>query len=118
MRRELISPVKLFCMSKKIAICHYRVGGTDGVSLEIEKRKQILEKYGCDVKLIAGHRSRGADFVIKELEWDDGVVPIIRENGFLHFNRNDLDANELKRKMTKISNIIKDRLIEIQESEP
>ena len=99
---------------KKIAICHYRVGGTDGVSLEIDKRKQILEAHNCEVRLIAGPRSRGADHIIKELEWDNGVIPIIKENGFIHFRRKDLTANELKSKMNKVSFAIQDRLNFIQ----
>jgi len=99
---------------KKIAICHYRVGGTDGVSLEIDKRREILQKYGCDVKLIAGKRSQGADHTIKELEWDDGIIPIIKENGFIHFRRHDLSAEELKRKINKIVGIIEGRLTAIQ----
>ncbi len=103
--------------TKKIAICHYRVGGTDGVSLEIEKRKQILEKHGYKVSLIAGPRSNGANHIIKELEWDNGVIPIIKENGFIHFRRNDLTASELKNKMNKISFRILDRLNFIQMSE-
>ena len=102
---------------KKIAICHYRVGETDGVSLEIEKRKQILEKHNCEVKLIAGDHSKGADYTIEELEWDNGVVPIIKENGFLHFNRNELDDQELKAKMNKVCRAIEDKLYLIQEKE-
>ena len=102
---------------KKIAICHYRVGGTDGVSLEIEKRKEILEKHGYIVKLIAGGRSNGADYTIKEMEWDNGVIPIIKENGFIHFGRNDLSAEELKRKMNKVSLLIEEKLEKIQEKE-
>jgi len=102
---------------KKIAIIHYRVGGTDGVSLEIEKRKEILESQDCLVKLIAGPRSKGADFIIKELEWDNGTIPIIKENGFLHFGRNDLTATELKSKMNKVANAILDRLNFIQINE-
>jgi glycosyltransferase involved in cell wall biosynthesis len=101
-------------IGKKIAICHYRVGGTDGVSLEIAKRKEILEKYGCEVKLIAGKRSQNADHTIKELEWDDDIIPIIKENGFIHFRRHDLSAEELKRKMNKISSIIEGKLNAIQ----
>jgi len=99
---------------KKIAICHYRVGGTDGVSLEIEKRKKILEKHGCEVKLIAGQRSQGVDYTINELEWDDGVIPIIKENGFLHFGRTDLDDEELKAKIKEIARLIKNKLDHIQ----
>lgn len=101
----------------KIAICHYRVGGTDGVSLEIEKRKEILEKHGCEVKLIAGPRSKGADFIIKELEWDNGIVPIIKENGFLHFNRKDLNDQEFRKKIVHIADKIKSELYKIQKQE-
>ena len=103
---------------KKIAICHYRVGETDGVSLEIKKRKCILEKHNCEVKLIAGPRSKGADYVIKELEWDNGVIPIIKENGFIYFKRDDLSPLELKQKMNKISFAVLDRLnfIQLQEN--
>ena len=103
--------------NKKIAIIHYRVGGTDGVSLEIEKRKKILENHGCEVKLIAGPRSKKADYTIKELEWDDGVIPIIKQNSFVCFNRNDLDDVELKKEMNKIANIITKQLSKIQQEE-
>lgn len=102
---------------KKIAICHYRVGGTDGVALEIQKRKEILERYNCEVKLIAGPRSRGVDHTIKELEWDNGFIPIIKENGFIHFKRYDLNGRELKTKMNKVSQAIEDKLNYIQLSE-
>jgi len=102
---------------KKIAICHYRVGGTDGVSLEIEKRKKILENHGCEVKLIAGKRSEGADYIIEELEWDDGVIPIIKENGFKYFRRTDLTDEELKAKIREISDAIRKKLGYIQEQE-
>jgi glycosyltransferase involved in cell wall biosynthesis len=102
---------------KKIGIVHYRVGGTDGVALEVAKRKEILEKHGCQVRLIAGPRSRGAHHCIKELEWDDGAIPIIKENGFFHFHRKDLSSNELKGKMNIISRAIEDKLNFIQMNE-
>ena len=31
---------------KNIGIFHYKVGGTDGVSLEIDKWKKVLEEMG------------------------------------------------------------------------
>lgn len=102
---------------KKIAICHYRVGGNDGVSLEIKKRKQILERYGCEVKLIAGSLSEGADHTIKELEWTNDILPTIKENSFLHFNRYDLTDNEIKRRMKKIARKIEKQLTTIQRRE-
>ena len=101
-------------MPKKVAFCHYRVGGTDGVSLEIEEQKKILEKYGCEIKLIAGARSNGVDYIIKELEWDNGTIPAIKENGFLYFEKEYLNSNELKTKINRISKIIKDKLTDIQ----
>lgn len=101
-------------LKRKIAICHYRVGNTDGVSLEIEKRKQILEKHGCEVKLIAGNQSKGADYIIKELEWDDGMVPIIKKNSFLYFDRRDLDDTEFRKKINIVSRTIENKLSRIQ----
>jgi len=54
----------------KIGILHYRIGLTDGVSLEISKRKKVFEKMGYQVKLISGTKQIGADFIIPELEFD------------------------------------------------
>lgn len=102
---------------KKVAICHYRVGKTDGVSLEIKKRKKILEGRGCEVQLIAGSRSRSADHVINELEWEDGAISTIKENGFADFGRKDFDDRELKNKILKVSDIIEKKLEAIQEKE-
>lgn len=36
---------------RTIGILHYQVGGTDGVSLEIDKWKQVLEEMGHTVHL-------------------------------------------------------------------
>lgn len=102
---------------KKIAICHYRVGGNDGVSLEIKKRKQILESHGCKVKLIAGNLSKGADYTIKQLEWTNGIIPIVKENSFLYFNRRDLSSKEIQTRMGTISRSIERQLTTIQKKE-
>lgn len=102
---------------KKVAICHYRVGKTDGVSLEIKKRKQILEARGCEVKLIAGPRSQAADYTIDELEWEEGAISTIKENGFINFGRKDFDDMELADKIFKISNLIEKKLEAIHEKE-
>ncbi len=102
---------------KKVAICHYRVGKTDGVSLEIKKRKQILEAHGCEVKLIAGPRSGAVDYIIDELEWEDGAISTIKENGFVDFGRKDFDDMELADKIFKISDIIEKKLELIHKKE-
>jgi len=65
---------------KKAVFVHYRVGLMDGVSLEIEKRRQILEEMGSEVKLVSGPRQSGADFIIDELEYDTPIMRDIKEN--------------------------------------
>ena len=69
-------------MTKKALICHYRVGRTDGVSLEITKRVSVLEEMGWEVYLLAGTGSDGADFIIPELDFDRTEVRKIAENSF------------------------------------
>ncbi len=56
-------------MSRTIGIFHYKVGGTDGVSLEIEKWKGLLQEMGHTVYLFAG---------------DLGLASGIRIEGFHH----------------------------------
>ncbi len=41
-------------MQRTIGILHYKVGGTDGVSLEIDKWKRVLEEMGHTVHLCGG----------------------------------------------------------------
>jgi glycosyltransferase involved in cell wall biosynthesis len=50
-----------------IAIFHYQVGGTDGVSLEIEKWKIILEGMGHTVYLIGGNLGTAQGILVKEM---------------------------------------------------
>jgi glycosyltransferase involved in cell wall biosynthesis len=54
-------------MKKTIGIFHYQVGGTDGVSLEIEKWKQVLEGMGHTVHLCAGHLGTTDGTLIPEM---------------------------------------------------
>ncbi|KKT74392.1 MAG: Glycosyl transferase group 1 [Microgenomates group bacterium GW2011_GWA2_44_7] len=60
---------------KTILIFHFRVGKTDGVSLEIGAWKQILKQQGARVLLCAGPQSIGADFTIKLFE--NQLEPVI-----------------------------------------
>jgi hypothetical protein len=55
---------------KKIMIAHFRVGMTDGVSLEIEKRVEILKQLGYEYFLLSGPKSKNADYIIEELDFD------------------------------------------------
>ncbi|MFZ5967483.1 MAG: glycosyltransferase [Bacillota bacterium] len=50
-----------------IALCHFRVGETDGVSLEMEKWKVILERMGHKVIFLAGSQGSAEAYIIPEL---------------------------------------------------
>jgi glycosyltransferase involved in cell wall biosynthesis len=52
---------------KNIGIFHYKVGGTDGVSLEIDKWKQVLEEMGHAVYLCAGDLGAVEGTLIEEM---------------------------------------------------
>ncbi|SER83471.1 glycosyltransferase family 4 protein [Salipaludibacillus aurantiacus] len=52
-----------------IALAHFRVGETDGVSLEMEKWKIVLEKLGHRVYFIAGSKGESDAYVIDELHY-------------------------------------------------
>ncbi len=64
----------------KIALCHFRVGETDGVSLEMEKWKKVLKHAGHEVFLVAGSTGTATGATIPELFYKN------KEN--LKFNTN------------------------------
>jgi len=88
---------------KKIGIVHFRVGRTDGVSLEIEKRKNILETAGHQVKLVSGPVQAASDFIIEELEFDSPLMKSLREHSFNYFRPGQVDIVELKRCIEEIA---------------
>jgi mannosylglucosylglycerate synthase len=53
----------------KIALAHFRVGETDGVSLEMEKWKLILEQLGHEVVFLAGSEGKAKARIIEELSY-------------------------------------------------
>ncbi len=71
----------------KIGILHHRVGLKDGVSLEIAKRKKVLEEMGHKVILVSGPKQKGADYVLAGLK-----IPEV----------SDLKKIGLKRELEKI----------------
>jgi len=54
-------------MNKSIGIFHYKVGGTDGVSLEIDKWRRVLEAMGHTVHLCAGDLGSAEGSLIREM---------------------------------------------------
>jgi glycosyltransferase involved in cell wall biosynthesis len=90
----------------KILIVHFRVGKTDGVSLEIDSWKAILESAGAQVALCSGPVNHGADYVIPDLEQQlNKNIFAIDENAFgglKTFNSN----KKLKSEILKYQNTI------------
>ena len=100
-----------------VLIAHYRVGWTDGVSLEIEKRRVVLMEMGFEVLLVSGPGSRGADFIIDELDFESPEVKRIAMNMFGDLQ--DLSENELAEHVFKLSDAIEDKLSAVLlETEP
>lgn len=56
-------------LAMNIALAHFRVGETDGVSLEMDKWKLQLEKMGHNVYLLAGSTGSTTGYVIPELHY-------------------------------------------------
>jgi len=69
-------------MITNIGICHYKIGGTDGVSLEMDKWKKALEKLGHTVHLCGGDLGTGDGFLIEELYHHRDDVERITHNAF------------------------------------
>ena len=55
----------------KIALLHFRVGETDGVSLEMDKWKIALQKMGHEVVYIAGSKgtTETKTFIVEEIHY-------------------------------------------------
>jgi glycosyltransferase involved in cell wall biosynthesis len=103
--------------SKKIAIVHYRAGRTDGVSLEMEKRKSILQAANFEVKIISGPLQNGSDFIIDELEFDTPEIREIKENSFKYFSKNTLKPQELMEKIQSVAQRIESAFLKFNEQE-
>ena len=115
---KIIKKIEAYLIKNKnkIGICHYRMGKTDGVSLEIMKKKNVLEKMGYTVKLISGPKQTGADYVIPELEFDTKDILKIKENAFFEF-KDYATEDQLMGDVYEISDKIKNKFLEINRKE-
>ncbi len=67
----------------EIGLIHYRVGETDGVSLEMAKWKKVLEKMGFKVYLIAGDMGTAAGFKIPAISYVHSENNILKHKSFV-----------------------------------
>lgn len=66
----------------RIALCHFRVGETDGVSLEMEKWRLALERMGHEVVYVAGNAGPAETIVIPELHYADSFNARLVANAY------------------------------------
>ena len=66
-----------------IGLCHFRIGETDGVSLEMEKWKKILEQMGHKVWYIAGSPGNTEAYIIPEMHYKSPENLCFIENAFV-----------------------------------
>ncbi len=78
----------------KICIAHFRVGLTDGVSLQIDERARILERFGHKVYFIADTNSPNTDLAIPYFVYKENLKIIkIQEAAFS--GKFDTEAQQL-----------------------
>ena len=93
-----------------IAMIHYRVGETDGVSLEMDKWRKILEKNGHTVHYIAGSEGTSQAHVIPQLYYRDEYDAMINDE---LFERLTLTEEELKERVIALSDTIEKQFVDI-----
>jgi len=97
-----------------IALCHYRVGETDGVSLEMDKWKKVLEKMGHKVYFIAGSTGTSNGHVIPEMNYRFKEDLKIERNAYLKledYQDEDELIKAIRRQTLKIEKALKKILI-------
>lgn len=95
-----------------IALCHYRVGETDGVSLEMDKWKKVLKNMGHKVYFIAGSTGTSDGYVIPEMNYRFEEDLKIERNAYLKLEEYQ-DEDELKRAIKKLTLKIEEGLKKI-----
>ena len=99
----------------KIALCHYRIGETDGVSLEMDKWKEILEEMGHEVFMIAGSAGTAEGYVIPEMGYRYEGDLRIERNAYVAF-REYINETELMAAIEKAAARLEERLTRIFEA--
>lgn len=101
---------------QKVLLAHYRVGMTDGVSLEIEKRMDILNQLGYESVLVSGPKSKNSDYIIDSLNFDDPQIVSLTQK-FFNENIKEQEIMSLLDEINEVSLSIKRSLINIIEIE-
>jgi len=92
-----------------IGICHYKIGATDGVSLEIDKWVQVLERMGHNAHLCGGDLGGREGLLLEELDHHREDVERITRNAFDCLTDYENEA-ELEREILALANRIEQGL--------
>jgi len=86
--------------NKNIAILHYQTGHTDGVSLEINKWRGVLEKMGHTIHLCSGDLGMGVGYLIPDLYHHLDEIKTLQRNAFSELT--EFDADSLARELERV----------------
>ncbi|WP_170311609.1 glycosyltransferase family 4 protein [Vallitalea okinawensis] len=101
-----------------IGMMHFRTGETDGVSLEMDKWRYVLEKQGHHVIYIAGsgHPTDQNLRIIQELHYKNPINDHIVNKAYADYDP-DYKAEKLKNEIDEYAYVIEEKLINIIEDE-
>ena len=98
-----------------IALAHFRVGETDGVSLEMEKWRKVLERMGHRVIFISGTPNYG-EICIPEMDLHSELFEKHKRNSYERLE--DYESEEdFRRDILRYADIIEKKLDEVVERE-
>lgn len=100
----------------KIALAHFRVGETDGVSLEMEKWKLIFERMGHEVVFLAGSEGLTDSFIIEELHYKHPINDRIVENAYDRL-KDYPEEDSLKKEILEFAGKIEQKLLNFIQKE-
>ena len=92
---------------KNIGIFHFQVGGTDGVSLEIEKWKFILEELGHTVHLIGGDLGTADGILVREMYHHLPESKRLNRNTFTGLS--DFDSEGYREELERMTTALVDK---------
>ena len=93
---------------ENVVLSHFRVGQTDGVSLEMEKWQKVLEDMGYQTQFLAGSTGNVEGDVIPELKYRQDRNDRIVQNAYQELS--DFSAQELEEEILDYAAEIKERL--------
>ncbi|MCA0984747.1 glycosyltransferase family 4 protein [Halobacillus yeomjeoni] len=94
----------------KIALAHFRVGETDGVSLEMEKWKTTYESMGHEVVMLAGSEGQSEAYVIEEMHYKHPENLKFVENAYKKI-KDYSSADAMKEDMLDYANRVEEKLV-------